>query len=112
MRGGPAPLQAAFQEIRLERMVRVFRTGLKDLLPVWEQIMPEETLERLARLSKRSKSFLAAEAIAAYVEAEEWQLGEIQAGIAGLDRNEVVTHERVSAWLRSWGTGAETKAPR
>jgi hypothetical protein len=28
-------------------MVRTFRTGLKDLLPVWEQIMPEETLERL-----------------------------------------------------------------
>ena len=72
----------------------------------------KQRLERLARLSKRSKSFLAAEAIAAYVEAEEWQLGEIQAGIAELDRNQVVTHEKVSAWLRSWGTGAETKTPR
>jgi RHH-type transcriptional regulator, rel operon repressor / antitoxin RelB len=29
----------------------------------------------LARHSKRSKSFLAAEAIAAYVNQEEWQLG-------------------------------------
>jgi hypothetical protein len=28
-------------------MVRAFRLGLKDLLPVWEQIMPEPTLARL-----------------------------------------------------------------
>lgn len=28
-------------------MVRAFRLGLKDLLPVWEQVMPEETLARL-----------------------------------------------------------------
>jgi hypothetical protein len=28
-------------------MVRAFRLGLKDLMPVWEQIMPEETLGRL-----------------------------------------------------------------
>jgi hypothetical protein len=33
----------------------------------------------------RSKSFLAAEAIAAYVDSEEWQLGEEQAGMAELD---------------------------
>jgi len=32
-------------------------------------------LDALSKLSKRSKSFLAAEAIAAYVESEEWQLG-------------------------------------
>jgi hypothetical protein len=30
-----------------DRMVRAFRLGLKDLLPVWEQIMPEPTLARL-----------------------------------------------------------------
>jgi hypothetical protein len=45
--GGSAPLLPAAQEAHPERMVRTFRTGLKDLLPVWEQIMPEETLERL-----------------------------------------------------------------
>jgi hypothetical protein len=28
-------------------MVQAFRLGLKDLLPVWEQIMPEPTLSRL-----------------------------------------------------------------
>src|SRR5581483_7705266 len=42
-------------------------------------------LDALARCTKRSKSYLAAEAIAAYVELNEWQIGEIRAGIAELD---------------------------
>jgi len=69
-------------------------------------------LEALSRQSKRSKSFLAAEAIAAYVESEEWQLAEIQAGIADLDSTRPVGHEKVSNWLKSWGRPGETKAPR
>ena len=69
-------------------------------------------LDALARRSKRSKSFLAAEAIRAYVEMEAWQLGEILAGIADADNGRVVSHDRVSKWLRSWGTSSEGKAPR
>lgn len=72
----------------------------------------KKRLDALAKRSKRSKSFLAAEAIAAYVEAEEWQLEQIQAGIADLDAGKVVAHEKVSKWLRSWGTRSEGKAPR
>jgi RHH-type rel operon transcriptional repressor/antitoxin RelB len=71
-----------------------------------------ERLEALAASSKRSKSFLAAEAIAAYVEAEEWQLGEIQAGLKDLAESRTVSHERVSRWLRSWGQPGEASAPR
>ena len=72
----------------------------------------KKKLEALANRSKRSKSFLAAEAIAAYVEAEEWQLAEISAGIKELDRGESVSHEKVSTWLRSWGKAGEKKAPK
>jgi len=72
----------------------------------------KERLGALARRSKRSKSFLAAEAIAAYVESEEWQLGEIQAGIANLEAGQAVSHEKVSKWLKSWGKPGETKSPR
>lgn len=74
-----------------------------------------ETKKRLDALSqrvKRSKSFLAAEAIAAYVESEEWQLGELHAGIAELESGQSVSHERVAKWLNSWGKPGETKAPR
>ena len=48
-------------------------------------------LEALARSTRRSKSFLAAEAIAAYVELNEWQIEEIQAGIDELDRGEMLS---------------------
>jgi len=51
-------------------------------------------LEALARSTKRSKSYLAAEAIAAYVELNEWQIGEIEAGIAELDPGEVLSQEQ------------------
>jgi predicted transcriptional regulator len=72
----------------------------------------KKRLDELAKRSKRSKSFLAAEAIAAYVESEEWQLGEIHAGIAELESGQEVSHEKVSNWLRSWGKRDESKAPR
>jgi glucosylglycerate synthase len=53
---GSAPVPAAGEraglapetgELHLDRMVRAFRLGVKDLLPVWEQILPDETLGAL-----------------------------------------------------------------
>ena len=51
-------------------------------------------LDALARSTKRSKSFLAAEAIAAYVELNEWQIGEITAGIKELDSGEALSEQQ------------------
>jgi RHH-type transcriptional regulator, rel operon repressor / antitoxin RelB len=51
-------------------------------------------LESLARSTKRSRSYLAAEAIAAYVELYEAQISEIEAGLAELDRGQVVSEEQ------------------
>jgi RHH-type transcriptional regulator, rel operon repressor / antitoxin RelB len=48
-------------------------------------------LEALSRSTKRSKSFLTAEAIAAYVEVNEWQIGEITAGVAELESGEALS---------------------
>ena len=72
----------------------------------------KKRLDALAKRSKRSKSFLAAEAITAYVESEEWQMGELHAGIAELESGQGVSHEKVSKWLKSWGKPGEAKAPR
>jgi len=72
----------------------------------------KKRLDALAKRSKRSKSFLAATAIAAYVESENWQLGELQDGIAELESGQEVGHEKVSKWLSSWGKRRESKAPR
>jgi predicted transcriptional regulator len=72
----------------------------------------KQRLDALAKRSQRSKSFLAAEAIAAYVEQEEWQIGEIHAAIGELDGGQAVSHEKVATWLKSWGTASEKNAPR
>ena len=69
-------------------------------------------LEALAKRARRSKSFLAAEAITAYVETEIWQLDEIRAGLEDLDHGRTLAHKDVSKWLRSWGKKGERKAPR
>ena len=71
----------------------------------------KKRLDVLAKQTKRSKSFLAAEAIAAYVDLEQYQIGEIHAGIAELDAGHEVSHEKVLEWLKTWGTPGETKAP-
>jgi len=70
----------------------------------------KKRLEALSKRTERSKSILAAEAIAAYVESEEWQLGELQAGIAELDSGQEVSHEKISKWLNSWGKPGERAA--
>jgi predicted transcriptional regulator len=72
----------------------------------------KKRLEALAKRARRSKSFLAAEAIAAFVEAESWQLDEIQTGINELDEGRGVPHKDVANWLRSWGRKRERRAPR
>ena len=85
---------------------------MTEILSVRVDATLKKRLEALAKNARRSKSFLAAEAIAAYVQAEEWQLGEIQQGLRELDAGQAVSHERVSTWLRSWGKPGEGKAPR
>lgn len=54
-------------------------------------------LEALARGAGRSTSDLAACAIAAYVELEEGQKAEIEAGISELDKGETVSQQQAEA---------------
>ncbi len=68
-------------------------------------------LDALARAAKRSKSFLAAEAIAAYVDSQEWQLAAIHEGVAAADRGELVAHDAVADWVDSWDTDDERPPP-
>jgi RHH-type transcriptional regulator, rel operon repressor / antitoxin RelB len=69
-------------------------------------------LDKLAKSSKRSKSFLAAEAIAAYVEAESWQLSEIESGLKELNQDKRIDHAEVKDWLQSWGKKRERQPPQ
>ncbi len=53
--------------------------------------LPDETardLDQLAQKMDRSRAYLAAKAIEEYVSRESWQLAEIEAGIAEVDKGE------------------------
>lgn len=70
-----------------------------------------DRLDALAKSTKRSKSFLAGEAIATYLDAQEWQLGQVQAGLSDLDAGKKVSGQKVSEWLKSWGRRHEKRGP-
>jgi RHH-type transcriptional regulator, rel operon repressor / antitoxin RelB len=58
-------------------------------------------IERLARATGRSKSFLMQEAIAQYVENESWQITEIEEGLRADDAGELVPAAEMEAfWAR------------
>lgn len=63
------------------------------------RISPEtkEKLERLGDATRRSKSFLAAEAVTAYVERELEIVEGIKRGLADVEAGRVVPHEEAMA---------------
>jgi hypothetical protein len=46
-RGDAPALLPPAAGVQVERMIKAFRLGLKDLAPLWEEILPEETLQQL-----------------------------------------------------------------
>ena len=54
----------------------------------------KKRLEKLAKSTGRSRSFLAAEAINEYLDLNEWQVAGIQKAVASLDRGEGVSQSR------------------
>jgi predicted transcriptional regulator len=69
----------------------------------------KERLERLADQMKRSKSFLAAEAIAAYVERELEIVEGIERGLSDMKAGRVLPHGQAMARLRA-NVGKRRKA--
>lgn len=66
----------------------------------------KEQLERLAAATRRSKSFLASEAIREFIELNEWQVREIQQAIQEADAGEFAGDEEVQQTLAKWGVDA------
>lgn len=66
----------------------------------------KDRLDQLAEATQRSKSFLAAEAIRAYVENNEWQIGEVQAALKEADAGDFASDKEVAAFARKWKVNA------
>ncbi len=71
----------------------------------------KKRLERLAKSTGRSRSFLAAEAISEYLNVNEWQVAGIRHAIGSLDRGKGVPHDAVKDWVASWGSESEKPIP-
>jgi RHH-type transcriptional regulator, rel operon repressor / antitoxin RelB len=69
-------------------------------------------LEKLAKSTGRTRSFLAAEALNEYLDVNEWQVAGVKRAIASLDRGEGVSHQEVKNWGNSWGSKRERSAPK
>ncbi|MBW7850840.1 MAG: ribbon-helix-helix protein, CopG family [Rhodospirillales bacterium] len=82
-------------------------------VPVTVRIPVEvnERLERLAEATSRSKSWLAAEAIGAFVRSEGQFLDAVEEGRQAAREGRTVAHEEVRKWLDSWGGDHELPPP-
>ena len=72
----------------------------------------KKRLEKLAKSTGRTRSFLAAEALAEYLDLNEWQVTGIKKAVASVDRGAGVPHEQVKSWVRSWGSKRERSGPK
>ena len=62
-----------------------------------------EQLESLAKATAKTKSFVTVEALASYLDAQSWQIQEIEAGITDADRGEFATDDEVNAMFAKHG---------
>lgn len=67
--------------------------------------IPEETkakLDKLAQATHRSKSFLAEQAIARYIDLEAWQIGEIEQAIQEADQGDFAPPSDLADLLKKY----------
>lgn len=59
-------------------------------------------LDALAGSLDRDRTYLLAEAVSAYLDAQEWHLEQIRAGLADADAGRVIEHSKVKAMALKW----------
>lgn len=72
----------------------------------------KDRLEALAESTGRSRSFLAADAIREYLDANEWQVAGVRAAMRSIDDKGGVAHDRVRAWVESWDGERSVARPK
>lgn len=71
-----------------------------------------ERLVELAEARQKPISDVAADIIAMHVDSENWERQQILQGFADFEAGRFVSHDRVVAWLESWGTENELPVPQ
>jgi predicted transcriptional regulator len=69
-------------------------------------------LDKIAARTGRSLTDVASEAVASYLELQQWQIEGIEEAIRAADAGQPgVAHERIVAWVESWDTENELPKP-
>jgi RHH-type rel operon transcriptional repressor/antitoxin RelB len=80
---------------------------MSDVMTIRVDGETRERLEKLSRATARTKSFLAAEAIRAYLDVNEWQIHEIEDGLREADAGDFASETEVQAVFTKWrGSGS------
>jgi len=66
----------------------------------------KKTLDRLAKATGRSRSFLAQDALRQYLDEQAWQVAEIRAAIKEADAGGFATEAEVQAVRTKWSANA------
>ncbi len=64
-------------------------------------------LDKLSAATHRSKSFLAAEAVREFIEANEWQIEELEKAIKESDAGDFASNQEVLAVFNKWGVNGD-----
>ena len=68
-------------------------------------------LDRLAKSTERSKSWLLERALDDYLASQAWQVAAVEEGLADVEAGRVISHEEMRQWLLSWGKDDELEPP-
>ncbi len=82
-------------------------------MPVSVRLQPElnDQVTAIAVSLDRSKSWVIEQAVKDYVALQAWQLAAIDEGIKAADAGQVLPHEDVVAWVKSWDGPDELPMP-
>ena len=67
----------------------------------------KEKLDLLAKSTARSKSFLIAEAVRAYVKEQSWQIDAIKEGLEQADAGNFASHDEIGSTFAKWGVNVQ-----
>lgn len=68
-------------------------------------------LEKQAKFTDRSMSYVAQEAIKEFLEAKEREIKIIEQALLEADKGEFISDEKMSTWVNSWDTENELPSP-
>lgn len=74
---------------------------MRDVMTIRVEPGIKTKLDKMAKATARTKSFLIADAIREYIELNEWQIEAIQEGIRQADAGELIAHDKLKKkWER------------